>query len=153
MIAGATNPRFVTLSEVAAGDLRICQRGGDADVWLALKRGYSADDYGLTIDSLGDCEWALTSVVNDDSDARGIGGPAVLLQALQEGATVPDCFAVGSEKCTNGFPPRFYGKFGFEVVGGVAFNPEYYDAGRLEAAKAYWAAGKWDGELPPVKVI
>lgn len=68
----------------------------------------------------------LASVVNNEAGARGIGAPAIVLKALQEGATDLDCFAVKSSKYPQGFLPALYSAFGFEVTERYAFDPKYF---------------------------
>lgn len=88
----------------------------------------------------------LASVVNNERGARGIGAPAVVLKALEEGATDLDCFAVKSNKFPEGFLPSLYAAFGFEVSERYAFDPQYFqpqlpeDQRRLALADAvnYW---------------
>lgn len=88
----------------------------------------------------------LASVVNNEKGARGIGAPAVVLKALEEGATDLDCFAVKSNKYPEGFLPSLYAAFGFEVTESYAFDPQYFqpqlpeDQRRLALADAvnYW---------------
>ena len=82
----------------------------------------------------------LASVVNNEQGARGIGGPAVVLKAIQEGATDLDCFAVKSEKFPHGFLPSLYSAFGFKADHSRAdpYDPQYF-AGLKEAdAVKYW---------------
>lgn len=88
----------------------------------------------------------LASVVNNEKGARGIGAPAVVLKALEEGATDLDCFGVASNKYPQGFLPSLYAAFGFEVTERYGFDPTYFqpqlseDQRRLALADAvhYW---------------
>lgn len=126
-------------------------------IWFALKKG-PADTYGLDIPELTDNEVTLTAVINNEQGARGIGGPAVLLKALQEGATVLDCFAVKSTRFPDGFLPSLYREFGFEVVGEVPFAKEYYSPQKLADAERFWRESTpgWDPAkdgYPPVVIM
>lgn len=68
----------------------------------------------------------LASVVNNEKGARGIGAPAVVLKALEEGATDLDCFGVASNKYPQGFLPSLYAAFGFEVTERYGFDQQYF---------------------------
>lgn len=142
---------------VKAGTMKLYNLGRESGIWFALKRG-PADTYGLDIAGLTDNEVTLTAVVNNEQGARGIGGPAVLLKALQEGATVLDCFAVKSPRFPDGFLPALYREFGFEVVGEVPFAKEYYSAQKLADAERFWRESTpgWDPAkdgYPPVVIM
>lgn len=145
------------VAAVKAGTMKLYNLGKESGIWFALKRG-PADTYGLDIPGLTDNEVTLTAVVNNEQGARGIGGPAVLLKALQEGATVLDCFAVKSPRFPDGFLPALYREFGFEVVGEVPFAKEYYSEQKLADAERFWRESSpgWnparDG-YPPVVIM
>lgn len=120
--------------------MKIYQLGADGQIFFALKSGdpgYAAD-YGIEIPEIGVNEKTLTSVINNEPGARGIGGPAVVLKALQEGATVLDAFAVKNAKYPDGFLPSLYAAFGFEKVAEVPFDPQYYSAQKLADAVKFW---------------
>ena len=148
------------------GTMRVFNLGGEKDptgrsktsgIWFALKRG-PADTYGLDIPELTDNEVTLTAVINNEQGARGVGGPAVLLKALQEGATVLDCFAVKSDRFPEGFLPALYKEFGFEPVGEVPFAKEYYSEAKLADAEKFWreTSPGWDPkthDYPPVVIM
>lgn len=120
--------------------MKIYQLGADGQIFFALKKGdpgYAAD-YGIETPGITDNEVLLTSVINNEPGARGIGGPAVVLKALQEGATVLDAFAVKNTKYPNGFLPSLYAAFGFEKVAEVPFDPQYYSDQKLADAVKFW---------------
>lgn len=127
-------------ADVKSGAMTVYQLGADGQIFFALKRGdpsYAAD-YGIETPGITDNEVMLTSVINNEQGARGVGGPAVVLKALQEGATVLDCFAVKNDKFVDGFLPKLYAEFGFEKVAEVPFDPSYYDDTKLAEAVRYW---------------
>lgn len=136
--------------QVKNGTLLIKQLG-DGEIYYALKSG---SDYGWAGVPELPGDKTLTSVVNNELGAGGIAGPAVLLDAIANGATVLDCFAVKSENYPNGFLPALYSAFGFEVVGRVPFNPEFF-SGNLKDAEAFWEKSKWnrDDGYPDVVVM
>lgn len=120
--------------------MKIYQLGADGQIFFALKKGdpgYAAD-YGIETPGITNNEVLLTSVINNEPGARGIGGPAVVLKALQEGATVLDAFAVKNAKYPNGFLPSLYAAFGFEKVAEVPFDPQYYSPQKLADAIKFW---------------
>jgi len=120
--------------------MKIYQLGADGQIFFALKKGdpgYAAD-YGIETPGITNNEVLLTSVINNEPGARGIGGPAVVLKALQEGATVLDAFAVKNAKYPDGFLPSLYAAFGFEKVAEVPFDPQYYSPQKLADAIKFW---------------
>jgi hypothetical protein len=122
------------------GSFKVFQLGADGRIFFGMKYGdpgYAAD-YGINIPEITTNEVALVSVVNNEQGARGIGAPAVVLKALQQGATVLDCFAVKNEKFTDGFLPEVYAAFGFEKVAEIPFAPEYYSEQKLADAVKFW---------------
>ena len=142
--AGTSVLSSYSAAEVKAGvkakTMKVFQLGADGQIFFALKSGdpgYAAD-YGVGTPGITDNEVMLTSVVNNEQGARGIGGPAVVLKALQEGATVLDAFAVKNAKFPDGFLPELYAAFGFEKVAEVPFNPAFYSAQALADATMYW---------------
>lgn len=136
--------------QVKNGTLLVKQLG-DGEIYYALKNG---SDYGWAGVPELPGDKTLTSVVSNELGANGIAGPAVLLDAIANGATVLDCFAVKSKNYPNGFLPALYSAFGFEVVGKVPFNPEFF-SGNLKDAEAYWENSKWnrDDGYPDVVVM
>jgi hypothetical protein len=142
---------------IRAKTLRLFQLGDEnSGIWFALKKGNPATGYGLEIAGLSDKDITLTAVINNEQGARGIAAPAVVLKAIEEGASVLDAFAVRSSKFPNGFLPELYSLFGFEVVGELPFDPQYYDARKLADAEAFWSKGGWNKETdgyPPVVIM
>lgn len=98
---------------IKSGAMKLYQLGQDGQIFFMLERK-------------PDGRVELASVVNNEQGARGIGAPAVLLKALQEGATDLTAFAVANEKYPNGFLPALYESFGFEVRETLAFDPKYF---------------------------
>ena len=143
-------PDQLLARQVKNGDLEIKQLG-DGQIYYALKKG-------------SDYEWAgvpalpgdktLTSVVNNELGAGGIAAPAVLIDAIANGATVLDCFAVRSSRFPGGFLPALYSAFGFEVVGREPFDPTQF-SGNLADAEAFWTKYRWnkDDGYPDVVVM
>lgn len=120
----------------------------DGQVYFGLKRGTNyGDDYGFHHPELTNNETALTSVVNNEPGAKGIGGPAVVLKAIKEGATALDAYAVPSKKHPNGFLPDYYSHFGFKELGRVPFDPQYHSAQKLEDMKDHWRSQGWDESM------
>lgn len=164
--AVAASPANVVLNEykiedvkaaIKDGSMRLYQLGDEnSGIWFALKNGNPADDYGVQIEGLSEKDVTLTAVINNEQGARGIGGPAVVLKALQQGATVLDCFAVKSARFPTGFLPALYREFGFEIVGEIPFEPKYYSKQKLADAEKFWAESGWDKEqygYPPVVIM
>jgi hypothetical protein len=152
-----TNARVKTLTpaqlidrQVKDGSLLIKQLG-DGEIYYALKEG---SDYEFAGVPALPGDKTLTSVVNNELGAGGIAGPAVLLDAIANGATVLDCFAVKSASFPDGFLPALYSVFGFEVAGRVPFNPEFF-SGNLADAEAFWTKYRWnkDDGYPDVVVM
>jgi hypothetical protein len=128
----------------------------DGEVYFGLKRGTNyADEYGFHHPDLTDNETALTSVVNNEPGAKGIGGAPVVLKALQHGATTLHTYSVPTDKHPNGFLPDFYSHFGFEKLGTVPFNEKSithdengnekpFGKQHLADIKHEWAKTGWD---------
>jgi len=118
---------------------------GNSEVYFGLKRGYSyKDEYGIDHPDLGPDEVALVGVVNNEVSANGVGAPAVVLKAIEEGVTVLDAFAVKSKKHPNGFLPDTYARFGFEAIESIAFDPKYVTKQQLKDLKKLWADNGWN---------
>jgi hypothetical protein len=139
----------------------------DSRTFFGLSDNYNYyDEYGLSDEAdywtpnpnykgepLGTSEKALVSVVSNDFGAKGIGATTVM-KAIEEGATVLDCFAVRSDDFPSGFLPRFYGTFGFREVGRIAFNPDYVTDTQLADMKTVWAKRGWkEGDGYPDIVV
>ena len=127
-------------ADIKSGKMSVYQLGNDGQIFFALKKGdpQYAEDYGVDIPMIGKDEVMVTAVINNEQGARGIAAPAVMLKAIQEGATVLDCFAVKSKKFPDGFLPSLYEQFGFVKVAEVPFAPEYYSERKLADAVKYW---------------
>ncbi len=126
------------------------------DVYFGLKKGTNyAEDYGFEHPDLTPNETSLVSVANNEPGAKGIGGPSIMLKAIQEGATALDAFAVPSEKHPNGFLPSYYSNFGFHELGRIPFEPSYYSPTQVEDMKHYWRSTGWDESmgLPHVAIM
>ena len=120
-------------------------RLSDSEIYFGLKRGYSyLDEYGVDHPELGPNEVALVGVVNNEVAAKGVGAPSVVLKAIEQGATVLDCFAVKSKKHPNGFLPDTYARFGFEAIESVAFDPSYVTKQQLQDLKKLWSDNGWN---------
>lgn len=145
-----------TLSQYSPQDIKEMVKQGkfkgyklrDGEVYFGLKRGTNyAEDYGFSHPELTNNETALTSVVNNEPGAKGIGGPAVVLKAIREGATALDAYAVPSKKHPNGFLPDYYSHFGFKELGRVPFDPSYHSPQKVEDMKHGWRSQGWDESM------
>jgi len=126
--------------KVKSGEMQLFQLGDDGQIFFSLHKGDPAyaSDYGIDIPEIGKNEVKLSSVINNEQGAKGIAGPAVILKALENGATVLDAFAVKNDKYPDGFLPTLYKAFGFQKVGEVPFDPQYYTNTKLKDAVKYW---------------
>lgn len=120
----------------------------DGEVYFGLEpnKDYKAE-YGFEHEDLGPNEKALVSVVNNEPGAKGIGGPAVMFKALEQGATVLDAYAVPSAAHPKGFLPQYYNKFGFEELGRIQFDPAYVTPQQFEDMKRVWRKDGWDESI------
>lgn len=117
----------------------------DGDVWFGLKHGTNyAEDYGFEHPDLTPNETALTSVVNNEPGAKGIGGAGVMLKAIQNGATALDAYAVPSKKHPDGFLPDYYSHFGFKELHRMPFDPKYVTEQQFNDMKHHWRQNGWD---------
>jgi hypothetical protein len=120
----------------------------DGQVYFGLKKGTDySKEYGFSHPELTSNETALTSVVNNEPGAKGIGGPSVVLKAIKEGATALDAYAVPSARHPNGFLPDYYSHFGFEELGRVPFDPQYHSSQKIEDMKHEWRKQGWDESM------
>lgn len=121
------------------------KQGGDKglQVFFGLKRG--APWYKDMIEGVSDNEVEVVSVTNNETGAQGVGIPAIITKAIQEGATILDAFAVKSKRFPDGFLPEMYAQFGFEEIGRIAFDPKYYEdePAKFADLKKFWADGGW----------
>jgi hypothetical protein len=129
----------------------------DGEVYFGLKRGTNyKDEYGFDHPDLTDNETALTSVVNNETGAKGIGGAPVVLKAIQHGATALDAYVVPTDKHPDGFLPDFYSHFGFEELGRVPFDPKYVTPQQFNDMKHEWKKTGWDEKkhgLPSLAIM
>lgn len=98
---------------IKAGTMRLFQLGQDGQIFFMLE-------------TRPDGRVELASVVNNEQGARGIGAPAVLLKAIEEGATDLTAFAVVNDKYPAGFLPTLYESFGFVVTNRMEFDVRYF---------------------------
>lgn len=124
--------------------MRLFQLRGQR-IQFALKYG-APYTYGVTIPGLSDDQVTLTSVVNNEAGVNGIGGPAIMLKAIAEGATFLDAYAVKSERFPGGFLPTLYNEYGFEEVARVPADPQYITDDHRYA----WSQNGWkEGDALP----
>jgi hypothetical protein len=139
------------------GALRVFQLGGarvqdgGLNVWMAVKKGYDyRNEYpGEITDALveqgilTDNEVALVGVASNE---LGVSGMATfqVLKGIEEGVTVLDAFKVTSPSKPDGLLPTIYATLGFEEVGQIPFDPQYYDAQQLADLKAIWTRQGWN---------
>jgi hypothetical protein len=154
-----------TLSQYSPDELNAMRKNGkftgyklkDGEVYFGLKRGTNyGEEYGFYHPDLTDNETALTSVVNNEPGAKGIGGAPVVLKALQHGATALDAYAVPTDKHPDGFLPDFYSHFGFEELGSVPFDPKFVTPEQFNDMKHEWAKTGWDEKrhgLPHLSIM
>jgi len=154
-----------TLSQYEPDEINAMKKDGkftgyklkDGEVYFGLKKGTNyADEYGFNHPDLTDNETALTSVVNNEPGAKGIGGAPVVLKALQHGATALDAYAVPTDKHPDGFLPDFYSHFGFEELGRVPFDPKYVTPQQFNDMKHEWSKTGWDEkrhDLPSLAIM
>lgn len=139
------------------GSLRVFQLGtakveeGGLSTWFAIKKGldYRQEYPGDVTDKLvadgilTDSEVALVGVANNELGVKGMLTFQVL-KAIEEGVTVLDCFKVKSAGKPFGLLPTLYGTMGFEEVGAIPFDPQYFDAQQLADLKAVWSRQGWN---------
>ena len=126
-------------------------------VYFGLKKGTNYEnEYGFSHPDLTNNETAVVGLVNNEvgGSAKGLAGPAAILKALEEGATVLDAYAVPSKANPNGFLPSYYKEFGFEELGRKPFEEKYVrdpaEGGSEEKYKkllAQWRASGWDESM------
>ena len=154
-----------TLSQYSEKDINDMKKAGkftgyklkDGEVYFGLKHGTDyGDEYGFHHPELTNNETALTSVVNNEPGAKGIGGAPVVLKAIQHGATALDAYAVPTDKHPNGFLPDFYSHFGFHELGRVPFDPKYVTPQQFADMKHEWKKTGWDEDrhgLPSLAIM
>jgi len=137
------------------GDTRV-QEGG-LNVWMGVKKGldyrqeYPSDVTNqLVADGiLTDNETALVGVASNELGVQGMGTFQVL-KAIEEGVTVLDAFKVKSASKPAGLLPSIYATMGFEEVGAIPFDPQYFTNQEIENLKAVWTRQGWlEGDAFP----
>jgi hypothetical protein len=120
----------------------------DSEIFFAIKNDYNYNDIYEDLDlveaGLSTNERAVVGVVNNEKGAKGVAGPAVMLKAIEEGATVLDAFSVKSKKFPNGFLPSLYGEYGFKEVAAIPFESKYYSDIELKDLERVWEKGGWN---------
>jgi len=141
--------------EIKDGKLNLYQLG-DSKVFFGTKNTNPASDYGLDPKDygFGENEKTLTLVLNAERGTAGMGD-AIMMKALSEGVTALDCFAIKNSRYPDGMLPSLYKRFGFEVVGEIPFDPQYYTPQKLEDIKLFWKNNGWDEStgLPSVVLM
>ena len=130
----------------------------DAEIYFALR---DHKRYKQT----GRPEVELTAIINNDSAEKtdGVVIPAVMLKAIEEGATVFNFFDVPFKEGEEGFLSRSYGRF-FNLTKGKEspFDPDVYlkdhSQEELEELYSYWENNfNFDrnqiGSFPPVQIM
>ena len=141
--------------EIKDGKLNLYQLG-DSKVFFGTKNTNPASDYGLDPKDygFGENEKTLTLVLNAERGTAGMGD-AIMMKALSEGVTALDCFAIKNSRYPDGMLPSLYKRFGFEVVGEIPFDPQYYTPQKLADIKLFWKNNGWDEStgLPSVVLM
>jgi len=141
--------------EIKDGKLKLYQLG-DSKVFFGTKNTDPASDYGLDPKNygFGENEKTLTLVLNAERGTAGMGD-AIMMKALSEGVTALDCFAIKNTRYPDGMLPSLYKRFGFEVVGEIPFDPQYYTPQKLADIKLFWKNNGWDEStgLPSVVMM
>lgn len=149
-----SNLRIYQLGEPR--DMPGVKKENTSKVFFGIKNGDPASAYGLdpAAYGFGPNEKMLTLVLNGERNAPGML-TAIVIKALEEGATSLDCYAVPSKKHPNGFLPDMYEDYGFEVVGTIPFSEEYHSATKLADMKKLWKDSGWDEALgyPPIVLM
>lgn len=168
--AAATLTKY-TKADIKAGkkdgSLRVFQLGdtrvqdGGLNVWMGVKKGLDyREEYPSDVTNklvadgvLTDNETALVGVASNELGVQGMGTFQVL-KAIEEGVTVLDAFKVKSESKPAGLLPSIYATMGFEEVGEILFDPQYFTAAEIEDLKAVWSRQGWrEGDAFPAVAI
>jgi hypothetical protein len=129
--------------------------GTEGKVYFGLAKNTDYSKYGATSPELTPNETAIVGVMNNEAGAvrKGIGA-ASILKALQEGATVLDCYAVPTAKNKGGFLPDYYSQFGFEEVDRIAYDEKFLRDPNFEGSEEkfkkitrQWRSTGWDESL------
>ena len=144
--------------DIKKGDLKLYKLGKKSRTFFGLHKNYNYDEVYEGWQptpggpEVGNNEVALVSVLSNDRAANGIG-KATVLKAIEEGATVLDCFEVKSGKYPDGFLTTFYGMFDFVEAGRVKFDPQYYSAQELADLEKVWSDRGWNKGDPYPDVV
>jgi hypothetical protein len=87
----------------------------------------------------------IIGVINNDDGLPGVATPAVMLHAIENGATTLDAWDVG------GFLPRRYERFGFKEIGRSEYDPSYGEPSA--ELKAAWKNSGWKDGTPYPSVV
>ena len=149
----------VIQKDIKSGALTLYKLGTKSRTFFGIQKNYNYDEvyegWAPTPGGpkIGNDEVALVSVLSNDRAANGIG-KATVLKAIEEGATVLDCFEVKSAKNPDGFLTTFYGMFDFVEAGRVKFDPQYYTKQELADLEKVWSDRGWkQGDPYPDVVI
>jgi hypothetical protein len=141
--------------KLKAGEMSLYQLG-KAQVFFGIKNGDPASAYGRNPADfgLGPNEKTLSLVLNNERRTGGMAD-AVVVKALQQGVTALDCFAVRSKKHPGGMLPELYENYGFEAVGTIPFDPQFYSKLELADLKKYWKTIGWEdgGGMPEITLM
>jgi len=150
-----------------SGNLTVYQLGtevvknGGLNVWMGVKRDVDyRDEYPGEITQqlvdqgvITDKEVALVGVANNELGVRGMATFQVL-KGIEEGVTILDAFKVRSPSKPDGLLPAIYATLGFEEVGEIPFDPQYYSDQEITALKAVWSRQGWtEGDGFPAVAI
>ena len=153
-----SSPFASTLTQYDASEIKdMVNKGKFSGYKLAGKDAYFgikhdanyAEDYGFEHPALTGNEKALVGVVNNDKTARGLGD-SLMKEAIKQGVTALDAFAVPSDKHPRGFLTDFYAKHGFKELGRVPFDPKYVTPEQFADMKRAWKESGWDEKRHPM---
>lgn len=127
---------------------------GNAQVFFGIKQGDPASSYGQNPAAFGfgPNEKTLSLVLNNERKTGGMAD-AIVIKSLQLGVTALDCFAVKSKKNPTGMLPELYENYGFESVGSLPFDPQFYSKTELADLKKYWKSTGWDEGLGLPEIV
>lgn len=140
-------------AKIKTGEMSIYQLG-DSQVFFGIKQGDPASAYGQdpAAFGFGPDERTLSLVLNNERRTGGMAD-AIVMKSLQLGVTALDCFAVKSKKNPTGMLPELYENYGFERVGTIPFDPQYYSKTELADLKKYWKSTGWDDSLGLPEIV
>jgi len=141
---------------IRSGKMSLYSLGENGKIGFGLKQETNYNnEYGLNNPLLANDDVAIVSVFNNEKGARGVAGPGTMLEALRQGGNVLDAFSVPTAKNPDGFLPRTYSRFGFEVVERIPFNKEFYTKQEVDDLINYWKSTGWDESqgMPEIVVM